>query len=484
MRKAAVLLLIIVVNYSVDSIAQQGRPQYTIRNERAGVYIGDIVIELFPLIAPLHVANFDSLVNVKMYDSTAWHRVVPDFVIQGGDPNSVHGPRETWGNGDPAQATVPAEFTKVSHLIGIIGAARDTDINSATSQFYINTADNTGLDGRYTAYGVVVAGMDVAYDIESSPRDANDNPNEKIEMFITKTGLNETVPEPPVLISPEDGATGVSTGVKFAWELTDDAVLYNLEIARDPGFTQIIFADSFAVTKPSMSVSAKNIELGMQTYYWRVKSNNGAKFSGYTETRSFTTTILAADLIYPEQNAENVPRNPKFQWSAVAGATSYHLQVSSKPLYTAQNLVVDQTGILNTYFTADLLEENKVYYWRVLSNTADYEGPSSASWKFTTGTTVDVNDDETLPKEYFLDQNMPNPFNPSTVINYGLKEAGHVTMKVYDLLGSEIAIIVDEFKTAGTHSVVFDMKNLSAGIYIYSIRVNDYYSARKMIILK
>ncbi|MFH1194172.1 MAG: peptidylprolyl isomerase [bacterium] len=477
-------LFLFLISLSIIS-AQTGRPQYKIRNERAGIYIGDITIELFPLIAPLHCANFDSLVTVQMYDSTAWHRVVPNFVIQGGDPNSKHGPRNTWGNGDPSQATVPAEFSKVSHLTGIIGAARDTDINSATSQFYINTADNTGLDGNYTAYGVVISGMDVVDDIENSPRDNNDNPNDKIEMFITKIGMNESAPNPPTLMEPVDGITGVGTGQRFSWTLVEDAVLYYLEIAEDQSFTQMVYADSFAVTPPSVSTTAKNLETGLKTYYWRVRSNNGAKFSNYTEVRSFTTSILAPVQIYPAQNATEIPRNTRFEWNEVGGAVSYYLQVSSKPLYTAQNLVVDQSGITATNFTADSLNANTIYYWRVLGVTEIYEGPSSASWKFTTGQLVDVEDeDPTLPKEYYLAQNGPNPFNPSTYIKYNLKAAGHVTMKVYDILGRELFTILDEYKDAGRHVLFFEMNDLATGIYIYSMRVNDYYSAKKMVVLK
>jgi peptidyl-prolyl cis-trans isomerase B (cyclophilin B) len=162
--------------------SQIPKPQYSIRAERADTVIGQFTIELFPLIAPLHTAYFDSLVNIEFYDSTAFHRVVPDFVVQGGDPNSKNKPRSTWGEGDTSQATINAEFSGVSHLRGIIGAARDTDINSASSQFYINVADNASLDWSYTAFGQVLTGMEIVDFIVNVPRDPNDNPIEKIEM--------------------------------------------------------------------------------------------------------------------------------------------------------------------------------------------------------------------------------------------------------------------------------------------------------------
>ena len=160
---------ILIFFFGLNIFAQTGKPQYNIMCEREGTYIGDIKVELFRIITPLHVHNFDSLVSIQFYDTTAFHRVVPGFVIQGGDPNSRHGDPSTWGYGDSTQTTVPAEFTNINHARGILGAARDSDINSATSQFFINVADNSSLNGQYTAYGRVYDGMTVVDDIVNSP---------------------------------------------------------------------------------------------------------------------------------------------------------------------------------------------------------------------------------------------------------------------------------------------------------------------------
>ncbi len=162
------------------------RPQYQITAVQNGVELGKIVIELFPDIAPKHVANFDSLVAIKFYDGCAFHRVIPGFMIQGGDPNSKTEPREKWGFGQPGQTRVPAEFSKLQHKRGIVSAARSKDPNSATSQFFICVADAPHLDGQYSIFGQVVSGMEVADKIVSAPRDQRDNPLDKIEMFIKK----------------------------------------------------------------------------------------------------------------------------------------------------------------------------------------------------------------------------------------------------------------------------------------------------------
>lgn len=150
-------------------------------------FMGEIEVELFPETAPKHCANFDSLVTIKFYDGTAFHRVIPDFMIQGGDPATKLKGRESWGKGMPGQTKVPAEFSKRTHARGILSAARKgNDINSATSQFFICVADRPDLDANYTVFGRVLSGMEVADKIVNVPRDERDNPLDKIEMTISK----------------------------------------------------------------------------------------------------------------------------------------------------------------------------------------------------------------------------------------------------------------------------------------------------------
>ena len=137
---------------------------------------GQIDIRFFPEVAPNHVKNFIDLAQKGFYEGIKFHRVIPGFMIQVGDPNTIKGDPSTWGSGGSPQK-LKAEFNNIPHRRGIISAARTNDPNSASSQFFIVVADSNFLDGKYTVYGEVVRGMDVADKIVAAPRDANDRPN-------------------------------------------------------------------------------------------------------------------------------------------------------------------------------------------------------------------------------------------------------------------------------------------------------------------
>jgi len=140
---------------------------------------GNIVIEFFPDKAPRHVENFIKLANDGYYDGTTFHRVIPGFMIQGGDPNTKSDDRSTHGQGGPGY-TINAEFNDISHVRGIVSMARTNDPNSAGSQFFIIVSDSIFLDNQYTVFGRVVEGIDVADKIVNVPRDNLDNPNDRV----------------------------------------------------------------------------------------------------------------------------------------------------------------------------------------------------------------------------------------------------------------------------------------------------------------
>ena len=143
---------------------------------------GNIKFNLLPDIATETVRNFLQLAKSGFYNGTLFHRIIPGFMIQGGDPNTKNPDKSTWGQGGPGY-NLKAEFNSRSHLRGIVSMARATDPDSAGSQFFIVTDDSTFLDRQYTVFAEVVGGMEVVDKIVNLPRDGNDCPKQEAKML-------------------------------------------------------------------------------------------------------------------------------------------------------------------------------------------------------------------------------------------------------------------------------------------------------------
>ena len=147
---------------------------------------GEMEIRFFPDVAPKHVENFISLAKSGFYDGTLFHRVIPGFMIQGGDPNTKDPNKKSqYGMGGPPGAKLKAEFNATPHKRGIVSMARSGHPDSAGSQFFIVVKDSNQLDRQYTAFGEVIRGMEVADQIVNAPRESNDLPKERIEMTVS-----------------------------------------------------------------------------------------------------------------------------------------------------------------------------------------------------------------------------------------------------------------------------------------------------------
>jgi peptidyl-prolyl cis-trans isomerase B (cyclophilin B) len=158
--------------------AKENQPMTDYKDKVAELHTsaGEIDIRFFPDVAKNHVQNFIDLAQKGFYNGTKFHRIIPGFMIQGGDPNTKTADTSSWGVGGSGK-NVSAEFSTISHKRGIVSMARAQDPNSASSQFFIVVKDSTFLDNQYTVFGQVTKGMDVADKIVSAPRGANDRPN-------------------------------------------------------------------------------------------------------------------------------------------------------------------------------------------------------------------------------------------------------------------------------------------------------------------
>lgn len=171
---------------------------------------GEIVWRFFPAAAPRHVAYVKELISSGFYDGTYFHRIIPHFVVQGGDPNTKDADRSNDGEGEAK--LLDAEFSKTLHYrAGTVGMARGEDPNSGSCQFFIAVHDLPRLDGKYTIFGEVISGLDVAKQISTRPRDTHDNPLESITIkarlerrAVPGTVLSATVGNQPEVLSGPD----------------------------------------------------------------------------------------------------------------------------------------------------------------------------------------------------------------------------------------------------------------------------------------
>ncbi len=158
---------------------------------------GDMTVKFFEGAAPKHVESFKMHAKNGYYNGTIFHRVIPGFMIQGGDPNTKGENKASYGTGgyaakyygigledDSKTWSLPAEFNNIKHTRGILSMARSNDPNSGGSQFFICAANVPHLNGKYTVFGQIVDGLEIIDQIINLPRDARDNPKRRIEMSV------------------------------------------------------------------------------------------------------------------------------------------------------------------------------------------------------------------------------------------------------------------------------------------------------------
>ncbi len=207
----------------------------------------------------------------------------------------------------------------------------------------------------------------------------------------------------------------------------------------------------------------------------------GAGGVGYL---ALSGALTAPTLVSPDGIA-GVPRLATMIWDSTSGATEYQLQVATGNQFYFSALVVDTTLSDTSVTLSAPLAANTKYYWRVIASNSLFSTPYSAIDSFKTGTGIEaVNYPSQTPNEFTLFQNYPNPFNPTTVIGFNFPSSGFVSLKVYDIIGREVATLVDGRESRGYHSVRFNAGLLSSGVYFYRITAGKYTSVKKLMLVK
>ncbi len=286
--------------------------------------------------------------------------------------------------------------------------------------------------------------------------------------------------EGPQLLSPSSGATIVGTTPTFNWNPVGESSKYSLQVSTRLAFDTLVYLANTWTT----SVTSPQLQ-SLTTYYWRVRAMSTNDTTAWSNISSFATGVgppEAPVLASPADSTGSVQLSTTLRWKEVSGATLYHLQLSTASVFTST--VVDDSTIVATTRAVGPLSLATTYFWRVRArNNVGYGNFSTVRQFSTLRTTPVERSGSEIPSEFALSQNYPNPFNPSTTISYSLPMTANVSLGVFNTLGQQVALLVNERKEAGYYQVTWNA-NVSSGFYFYRLQAGEFVETRKMILLQ
>ncbi|MCK6605598.1 MAG: family 10 glycosylhydrolase [Ignavibacteriaceae bacterium] len=293
--------------------------------------------------------------------------------------------------------------------------------------------------------------------------------------------IQMNVPSVAAPVSPANGANDVSTQLTLRWSYAQGATQYRVQLGLNTNFDSLLINSVYFDTLVNVQAALR----GQKTYYWRVRSENPAGNAAYSQTFSFTTAFPAAPaLALPLDKATNVSTDTFLVWRTNSVTTSYDVQLATTNSFEPSTIVLNLTNVTDTTAQFTGLLQNKIYYWRVRGTNQFGTGEWAPYWAFKTFVPVNIEEEGGTPTEYNLYQNYPNPFNPETTIRFSLLNSGFTTLKVYDVLGKLVKVLVDDELRAGFYNVRFDASSLASGTYIYELVSGNQIFRNKMIFLK
>lgn len=308
------------------------------------------------------------------------------------------------------------------------------------------------------------------------------------------TNLGNDAPSVPVLISPDSVGIATLTPQMYWTQSIDpdpnDQVNYEMSLWIGINEIESWSGDTNAVTLPTA------LEDNTQ-YFWQVVAMDDHGGISHSEDKTFWTDLIPEApqvfaLLSPENDATGLTANPTFLWESSVDPdpfdyATYTLQVARDADFT--DIVFETNTSTDVDFEmTESLPEDTEYWWRVIATDTDDLITESETFKLTVGT-VSLAGELELPNEYVMDQNFPNPFNPSTTLRYGIPEDAHVSLIIYDVRGNVVRTLDSGLRSAGWYELVWDGRSnegrtISTGLYLARIGAGEYNEVIKMLYLK
>jgi hypothetical protein len=445
-------------------------------------------------------SNFDTLVVcdttpfatiILQYSTLYYWRMRAFNVVGAGNWSSVFNFTTVTQIPDPPVLISPADSTIIPvtgqiFLWNIVLTATSYRIQISISPDFSTTVVNqaTGSQTQYTHNSPPLANNTIYYWRVNATNSGGTSTWSTVWRVIT---VPATPPAPIVYPVNRGRPVYSDSATIFEWHKVSTATSYRIQISTGSNYiiNEIVY-DTIYIAPP-------NTFTNYTMYYWRVAAINSGGQGSFSTSWNFSViphSLNPPTLISPINNAINVPLNPTLDWSDVTGAMSYRVQISTTSNFSL--IILNVTGLSNSAYSvmSNILANCTQYYWRVKVYIPADSSSWSNVWTFTTICNSGINlISSEIPTENKLYNNYPNPFNPSTNIKYQITKNGLTTLKVFDILGKEIATLVNEIQKPGTYEIQFSINQytnnqIPSGIYYYTIQTEDFNDTKKMVILK
>lgn len=340
---------------------------------------------------------------------------------------------------------------------------------------------------------LLVTGLQPATTYYFALKSADEVPNWSALSSVAVRTTPTVVPSTPALASPSSGSGGLPTNATLEWNPSSGASSYRAQVSQDSTFATTSYNANDLI---GTSVSVSGLEYNRK-YFWRVSASNSSGTSPYSAVWSFTTVAepppAAPTLASPSNGSTGVPINPILVWNSTSGASNYHIQISTGSSFVT--LLSDMAGLIDTTFSGAGLKYNTTYYWHVRASNAGGVSAYSLTGSFKTdrkrkfsairnnGVARETSD-STADSTVLLSQNFPNPFNPTTTIEFSLPEEAGVRLEIINMEGRVVAELLNRRIAAGTHQAQWNASGYSSGVYLYRLTTDDFVTTRKMVLLK